>query len=64
MDSKQEPSERQALTQKMTGKTMAMTVGAPRPVSLSAHVAAKQAKQAERGRMKADRTACRVSHVH
>lgn len=50
--------------QTMTGKTMAMTTGAPRPVSLSAHIAAKQAKEAERERMRADRTACRVSHVH
>lgn len=44
----------------MTGKTMAMTVNAPRPPSLLAHVEAKQAKQAERQRLREDRMILRA----
>lgn len=46
-------------TQTMNGKTMAMTMHAPRP-TLSEHLAAKQAKQATRQRAREDRMILRA----
>jgi len=51
-------------TQTTAGKTMAMTVNAPRPArtpSLLTHVAAKHAKQAERQRLREDRLILRAN---